>query len=280
MKKLLIALLLAATALATSAQTIRIKGSNTFGEELAPRLIAEYGKLHPDVLVDLEAKGSGSGILALFDRTCDIAASSRTMTEDEMRMARSRGIVLRNHTIGYYGVAVVVHPAHPVKNLTHAQVRDIFTGVVRNWKEVGGPDLAIQVHIRDPISGTYLGFQELAMERKPYAGGSGPAHQLSRSRQGGDGPARRHRLCGHDPGRAQRRQGPHHQRRGPDGGQRGRPAISLCPADAFLHGQEAQPRHQGIHSLRAVGPGPDCFWKIWASCAAAGLRLPTYSDTQ
>jgi phosphate transport system substrate-binding protein len=184
MKKLLIALLLAATALATSAQTIRIKGSNTFGEELAPRLIAEYGKLHPDVLLDLEAKGSGSGILALFDRTCDIAASSRTMTEDEMRMARSRGIVLRNHTIGYYGVAVVVHPAHPVKNLTHAQVRDIFTGVVRNWKEVGGPDLAIQVHIRDPISGTYLGFQELAMERKPYLAEAAPHtsyHDLARA---------------------------------------------------------------------------------------------------
>lgn len=168
MKKLLIPLLLAATVLAASAQTIRIKGSNTFGEELAPRLITEYGKLHPDITVDLEAKGSGSGVLALFDRTCDIAASSRAMTEDEMRMARSRGIVLRNHTIGYYGVAVVVHPALPVNNLTHAQVRDIFTGAVRNWKEVGGTDLAIQVHIRDPVSGTYLGFQELAMDRQPY----------------------------------------------------------------------------------------------------------------
>ena len=168
MKKLLVVLLLATTTLATSAQTVRIKGSNTFGEELAPRLIAEYGKLHPEITVDLEAKGSGSGILALFDRTCDIAASSRAMTEDEMRMARSRGIVLRNHTIGYYGVAVVAHPSNPVKNLTHAQVRDIFTGLVRNWKDVGGPDLAIQVHIRDPVSGTYLGFQELAMERQPY----------------------------------------------------------------------------------------------------------------
>lgn len=168
MKRLFILLLLAVTALAASAQTIRIKGSNTFGEELAPRVIAEFGKLHPEITVELESKGSGSGILALFDRTCDIAASSRAMTEDEMRMARSRGIVLRNHTIGYYGVAVVAHSTNPVKNLTHAQVRDIFTGVARNWKDVGGPDMAIQVHIRDPVSGTYLGFQELAMDRQPY----------------------------------------------------------------------------------------------------------------
>lgn len=174
MKKLLFPLLIAATALSATAQTVRIKGSNTFGEELAPRLIAEYTKLHPDQTLELEAKGSGSGILALFDGACDIAASSRSMTEDEMRMARSRGIVLRNHTIGYYGVAVVVHPSNPVKNLTHAQVRDIFTGTTRNWKQVGGPDLPMQIHIRDPISGTYLGFQELAMDRLPYTADARP----------------------------------------------------------------------------------------------------------
>lgn len=161
--------LLLASLLSAAADKIVIKGSNTFGEELAPRLISEYGKLKPEVVIDLESKGSGSGILALLDRTCDIAASSRTMNEDEMRMARSRGIVLRNHTIGYYGVAVVVHPDNPVRNLSDAQVRDLFTGAVTNWKELGGPDAPVNLLIRDPVSGTYLGFQELAMERKPYA---------------------------------------------------------------------------------------------------------------
>jgi phosphate transport system substrate-binding protein len=84
-------------------------------------------------------------------------------------MARDRGVELNDHIIGYYAVAVVVHPNSPLTSLTREQVRDIFTGTIKNWKELGGPDAAIHLYIRDPISGTYLGFQEIAMENKPYA---------------------------------------------------------------------------------------------------------------
>lgn len=168
-KHLLMPLLVLAALTVASAQKITIKGSNTFGEELAPRLILDYQKIRPDVEIELSSEGSGAGIQALLDRACDLAASSRTMNEDEMRLARSRGIVLRNHTIGYYGVAVVVHPNNPVQNLTDTQVRDLFTGVLTNWKSVGGPDAPVTIFIRDPVSGTHLGFQELAMERRPYA---------------------------------------------------------------------------------------------------------------
>ena len=66
-------------------------------------------------------------------------------------------------------VAVVVNAANPVANLTRDQVRDLFTGTVQNWKDVGGPDAPVHLYIRHPISGTYLGFRELAMENKPYA---------------------------------------------------------------------------------------------------------------
>ena len=62
-----------------------------------------------------------------------------------------------------------VNAANPIGNLTRAQVRDIFTGAIQNWKEVGGSDAPIHLFIRDPISGTHLGFRELAMENKPYA---------------------------------------------------------------------------------------------------------------
>jgi phosphate transport system substrate-binding protein len=154
---------------AAFAQKVTIKGSNTFGEELAPQLIEAFQRANPGVAVELESKGSGSGILALLDGTCDIASSSRSLSEDEMRMARSRRVKMRNHTIGYYGVAVVVNPENPVKDLTDAQVRDLFTGALSNWKDVGGPDAPVRVMIRDPVSGAYLGFQELAMERRPYA---------------------------------------------------------------------------------------------------------------
>ena len=61
------------------AEKLDIRGSNTFGEELAPRLIAEFRKDHPDLEVSLESKGTASGVLALLDGACDIAAASRPL---------------------------------------------------------------------------------------------------------------------------------------------------------------------------------------------------------
>lgn len=163
----------AVIALATSATAetakIVIKGSNTFGEELAPALIEKYRKTHPNVSFELESKGSASGFAALLADECDIAASSRPINEDEKRLAQSRGIKLNDQYIGSYGVAVILNPANPGNDLTDKQVRDIFTGAITNWKAIGGKDLPIHLYIRDPVSGTHLGFRELAMENKPYA---------------------------------------------------------------------------------------------------------------
>jgi phosphate transport system substrate-binding protein len=152
-----------------SQQKVSIKGSNTVGEELAPRLIAEYKKDHPNLAVELETKGSGSGFWGLIAGVCDIAAASRPPIKDEQQQAQVRGIEFNDYPIGSYSVAVVVNANCPVKDLTKEQVRDIFTGTVQNWKDVGGPDAPIHLYIRDPISGTYLGFRELAMEDKAYS---------------------------------------------------------------------------------------------------------------
>ncbi len=146
-----------------------IRGSNTFGEELAPQLIAEFRKAHPNVVFDTEFKGSTYGFGALMVGRCDIAASSREATTNELDMAKSRDVAFNEYPIGTYSVAVVVNATNPVGNLTAAQVRDIFTGTIQNWKDVGGPDAPIHLQIRDPISGTYLGFLELAMDKQPYA---------------------------------------------------------------------------------------------------------------
>jgi phosphate transport system substrate-binding protein len=153
-------------------ERITIKGSNTFGEELAPALIERFRKDHPEVTFELESKGSGSGFEALLAGNCDIGASSRSPSEDEKRLARSRGIKMNDYLIGFYGVAVIVSDQNPVKALTDAQVRDVFTGMVSNWKDVGGEDVPIQLYIRDPVSGTHLGFREMAMGNKPYVNGA------------------------------------------------------------------------------------------------------------
>ena len=154
-----------------NADTIVIRGSNTVGEELAPRLIAEFKKAHPKVNFDLEFKGTSYGLGALLVERCDIAAASRDLTTNEIDLARDRAITFNDYVIGSYSVDVIVNAANPVANLSKSQVRDIFTGKTTHWKSVGGADAPIHIYIRDPISGTYLGFQELAMEKMPYAAG-------------------------------------------------------------------------------------------------------------
>ena len=147
---------------------IIIRGSNTIGEELAPQLVAEYKKAHPAAAFDLEAKGTAYGLGALMGGYCDIAGASRLPTKEELEVAQYRNVEFNDYVIGAYAVAVVVNAANTVTNLTREQVRDIFTGTIQNWKDVGGPDAPVHLYIRDPMSGTYMGFKELAMENKPY----------------------------------------------------------------------------------------------------------------
>jgi phosphate transport system substrate-binding protein len=100
---------------------------------------------------------------------CDIAGASRMPSKDEMEAAQFHNAEFNDHVIGAYSIAVVVNAGNAVTNLTKEQVRDIFTGAITNWNAVGGADAPIHLFVRDPISGTYLGFRELAMENKPYA---------------------------------------------------------------------------------------------------------------
>jgi phosphate transport system substrate-binding protein len=150
-------------------EKIVMLGSNTIGEELAPQLVAEFKKDHPTVAFDLEFKGTTYGLGALIVGRCDIAAASRDATTNEVELAKARGVEFNDAVIGAYDVAVVVNAASPLGSLTREQVRDLFTGTVQNWKDVGGPDVPVHLYIRHPNSGTYLGFRELAMENKSYA---------------------------------------------------------------------------------------------------------------
>src|SRR5688572_14686496 len=103
---------------AASDSSVVIKGSNTFGEELGPLLIARYSTVEPTMTFILESQGSSSGIAALLAGKCDVAASSRTLTEDERRLAKVGHLKLNTYVIGYYGVAVIVNAQNPVHNLS------------------------------------------------------------------------------------------------------------------------------------------------------------------
>ncbi|TSA41915.1 MAG: phosphate ABC transporter substrate-binding protein [Verrucomicrobiales bacterium] len=158
-----------ATATPSATNTVVIRGSNTIGEELAPRLIAEFKKAHPVTAFDLDTKATGYGMAALRIGQCDIAAASRAAIQADLDLAKESGIEMNDHVLGLYSVAVVVNANNPVANLTKEQVHDIFTGKIANWKDVGGADAEIHLYVRDPISGTHLGFKEVAMNNDAYA---------------------------------------------------------------------------------------------------------------
>ena len=153
---------------ATAQDKIVIRGSNTIGEELAPRLIADYKKTHPDAAFDLEFKGSSYGIGALMGGYCDLAAASKAVAKEQEEIAQIRGVQFKEYLLGTYTVSILVNAENPVSNLTSNQVQSLFTGKVKNWKEVGGPDAPVHLLIRDPVSGTYVGFKELAMGYQDY----------------------------------------------------------------------------------------------------------------
>jgi phosphate transport system substrate-binding protein len=153
----------------SNGKKVVIRGSNTIGEELAPGWIAEFKKAQPDVSFELEPKATGYGMAALRSGQCDIAAASRAAIEEELELTKQSGIELNETVLGAYSVAVVVNASNPVSNLTRDQVHDLFTGKITNWKDVGGPDATVALYIRDPISGTHLGFKEIAMKNEPYA---------------------------------------------------------------------------------------------------------------
>lgn len=168
--RLLLLLALLAALPAAGAQTlITLEGSNTFGKDLGPALAASFESKNPGVSIQIQTPGSGAGLDALIDGRTLVAPTSRAANEDELRRARAAGIKLRPNSIGSYGVAVIVNSANPIRSLRASEVRGIFTGEIKNWKSLGGPDAPIQVLIHDDSTGSALGFRELAMRERPYA---------------------------------------------------------------------------------------------------------------
>lgn len=150
---------------AVSAETVRIKGSDTIGGALAPDLGTAFTKQHQEVKVVVEALGSGTAFVGLLDGSADLGASSRPASQKELEQAAARGVMLREYVLGYDGVAVIVHPANPLNFLTGAEISDLFTGKVRRWNELGGEGRAVRRISRPSYSGTHAFFKEKALRK-------------------------------------------------------------------------------------------------------------------
>jgi phosphate transport system substrate-binding protein len=144
--------------------SIQIKGSDTM-VNLGQAWAEAFMKANPKVSVAVTGGGSGTGIAALFSNTCDIAELSRELNSEEIAMARQKGFEPKQITVALDGLAVVVNPANPLSRLTLDQLAAIFSGSIRNWKEVGGNDLPIVVLSREVNSGTHVYFKEHVLRR-------------------------------------------------------------------------------------------------------------------
>jgi len=170
MTPLRITLLLMASALGAHAapDTLRIVGSNTFGETLGPLLVSGFERKTPGARVELKRPGSGPGLAALITGEADIAPTSRPANRAEIGAAKKAGVRLLPQTIGSYGVSVIVNDKNPVKNLKPAQVRALFNGKIADWSKVRGAGRPVSVYILDENTGARAGFQDLAMRGDAY----------------------------------------------------------------------------------------------------------------
>ena len=137
---------------------LRIAGSTSM-QPLLENLAEAYSRRYKHVTIEVEGGGSRLGVKLARERRVDLGASSRPPSEE----GPSAAAPLWSTPIALDGIAIVVHSRNPVKDLTMLQVRDIFSGRILNWKEVGGRDGEIAVVSREEGSGTRQTFEEMAM---------------------------------------------------------------------------------------------------------------------
>lgn len=149
---------------------LQIEGSTTVGP-IADAFAEVFGKKYANLSLTVNKTGSGNGAAALVDGRCDIAMMSRFMKKKEFKKAVANGVMPVAHVVAMDGVCVVVHPSNPVKELSIAQIRKIYTGQITNWKELGGADKEIVPISRDTSSGTYETFKKLVMKKQKLTKG-------------------------------------------------------------------------------------------------------------
>lgn len=145
-----------------------------------------------DFFNNLKVSTTHGAFMNLIDGEVDLIVTSRSISRDEKKYADEQNVTLFETPIALDGFIFITHRDNPVKSLTQKQIQDIYMGNIKNWKEVGGKDLAITPYIREPNSGSQekmetLVMKGLEMPKWDYitlAGMSGPFAQL-RADEGG-----------------------------------------------------------------------------------------------
>ena len=138
----------------TVSGTVSTDGSTSM-EKVIGALSESYMAANKDVTVNYNPTGSGSGITAVKEGTCDIGLSSRALKDEE------KAAGLQETVLAYDGIAIIVHHDNPVSDLGIEQIAKLYTGEITNWKDVGGKDAQVVLIGREAASGTRDGFESI-----------------------------------------------------------------------------------------------------------------------
>lgn len=132
-----------------------ITAGSTSVQPLSEELAAVFMDANEGITVDVQGGGSGQGIKAIQEKIADFGALSRGVKDEE------KASVTTEYVIAKDGVAVIVNLESSIESLTIEEIKKIYTGEIKNWKEVGGADAPIVVVSREEGSGTRGAFTEI-----------------------------------------------------------------------------------------------------------------------
>jgi phosphate transport system substrate-binding protein len=136
-----------------SASSVTLAGSTAF-QPFAEKLAEHYMVLHPGTRITVQGGGSAVGIQSALSGAAQIGMADLVSLPPEANE-------LQKHVVARDGIAMVVHPSNPVSSITTDNLRLLFNGKIRNWKELGGNDAPITVVSREAGSGTRSSFEEI-----------------------------------------------------------------------------------------------------------------------
>jgi len=131
---------------------VHIRGSTTL-MPIAQKVAETYMAEHEGTKIVISGGGTAHGYKAVMDGTADIAMASSLIPDDIKNQCQLKGIELRHTLLGYATILAVVNPSNNVMNLSLTQLKDIFTGRIKNWKKVGGIDAPITIYVGPPTGG-------------------------------------------------------------------------------------------------------------------------------
>jgi phosphate transport system substrate-binding protein len=148
----------------TTGAKVQVAGSTTV-QPLTEALAKAFQANNSNVTVFVQGGGSSAGVQAVGSGIADIGMSSANLTASQLAQYPN----LKPVAIAVDGIAIIVNPQNPVNSLTMNQARDIFSGSISNWNQVGGPDKQINIVNREAGSGTRDGMQKILLKNSSFS---------------------------------------------------------------------------------------------------------------